>query len=120
MTNWGALLERVRAWWLGATPAAERPAVAVQVEARPPAVPAEYLSLYTYLKDRYASTVVLTFGQMEALLGFSLPEPAVRDRDWWAAAPVRNHSAAWIGARRSATPNLVARIVTFERLADPT
>jgi hypothetical protein len=119
MTNWETLLQPVRAWWRRATPAAARPAAAAQVEPRGPAVPAEYLSLYTYLKDRYASTVVLTFGQMEALLGFSLPEPAGRDRDWWAAAAVRTHSAAWTGARRTATPNLVARTVTFERLADP-
>ena len=31
---------------------------------------------------RYASTVVLTFDQMESLLGFALPEAAHKERAW--------------------------------------
>jgi hypothetical protein len=38
--------------------------------------PAEYLSLYTYLEHR-ASTIVLTFEQRQALLGFALPERCI-------------------------------------------
>jgi hypothetical protein len=86
--------------------------------ARPaPHIPAEYLSLYTYLEHRYASTVVLTFEQMEALLGFALPAPAWTEPEWWtrAAVPTDWHSAAWTGAGRTATPNLAARVVAFER-----
>jgi hypothetical protein len=83
-----------------------------------PCVPSEYLSLYTYLEHRYASVVVLTFEQMEALLGFALPSPAGTERDWWSGATegTNRHSEAWIRARRTATPNLSARTVTFERL----
>jgi hypothetical protein len=83
-----------------------------------PCVPAEYLSLYTYLEHRYASVVVLTFEQMEALLGFALPSPACTQRDWWsgAAGGTNRHSEAWIRARRTAAPNLSARTVTFERI----
>ena len=33
-----------------------------------------YRLLYKYLEDRYATTVVLTFGEIEDLLGFSLPD----------------------------------------------
>ena len=82
-------------------------------------VPAEYLSLYTYLEHRYASTVVLTFAQMEALLGFALPATASTAPEWWmdAAEPSHQYSAAWTEAGRTATPNLVARTVTFERPA---
>ena len=83
-----------------------------------PRVPAEYLSLYRYLENRYASTVVLTFAQMEALLGFSLPASACTEPDWWTAAAVpQRHSTARTGAGRTATPNLLARTVTFERSA---
>ena len=87
------------------------------MEPRLPRVPAEYLSLYTYLERRYASIVVLTFEQMESLLGFALPASACTERDWWtgAAAHTPRHSAAWLGAGRTATPNLTARTVTFER-----
>jgi hypothetical protein len=83
-----------------------------------PRVPAEYLSLYTYLERRYASVVVLTFEQMEALLGFALPVPACTERGWWASGDVSTNrcSEAWIGAGRTATPNLSARTVTFERI----
>jgi hypothetical protein len=82
-------------------------------------VPAEYLSLYTYLKNRYASIVVLTFEQMEALLGFALPSPACTERDWWSGAAGRTnrHSEAWMEAGRTAMPNLPARTVTFERIS---
>src|ERR1700726_4544995 len=43
----------------------------------------EYLSLYTYLENRYANTVVLTFAEIEDLLGFTLPDPARLRQDWW-------------------------------------
>jgi hypothetical protein len=86
-------------------------------EARPP-VPAAYMPLYTYLDRRYAATVVLTFEQIEALLGFAPPSPAFADAEWWTGPCGANdrHTAAWIAARRRATPQLSARIVAFERL----
>lgn len=118
MTDWTTLLEPVRAWWRHATPAAARPTAVFQMEPRPRRVPAEYLSLYTYLEHRYASIVVLTFEQMEALLGFALPASACTERNWWTGSAVHDthhYSAAWTGAGRTATPNLSARNVTFER-----
>jgi hypothetical protein len=82
-------------------------------------IPPEYLSLYTYLERRYASIIVLTFEQVEALLGFALPERALIDRDWWTTGAARragSHSDAWTAARMTATPNLAAQTVMFERL----
>ena len=77
-----------------------------------------YLPLYTYLEHRYAGIVVLTFEQMEALLGCALPARAWTERDWWTSqtSDVDRHSDAWTVARRTATPNLLARTVAFERL----
>jgi hypothetical protein len=116
VTFWTILLEPLQTWWRHATPVAKRPTAVFERE-RAPRVPAEYLSLYTYLEHRYASIVVLTFEQIEALLGFALPAPASTEPDWWTAAavPARWHSAAWTGAGRTATPNLPARTVRFER-----
>lgn len=110
--------ERVVARWRRATAAPERRTCDVPIDRPAPRVPSEYLSLYTYLDHRYATVVVLTFEQMEALLGFALPAPASTDRDWWTGAAVRTdrHSDAWLGAGRTASPNLPARTVTFERL----
>ena len=111
------LLESIWRWWCRPAPVSERPAAVVPIARSLPRVPAEYLSLYTYLEHRYASVVVLTFEQIEALLGSALPAAARTERDWWtgAAAHLQRQSAAWTGAGRTATPNLSARTVTFER-----
>jgi hypothetical protein len=81
-------------------------------------VPREYRGLYTYLERRYASVVVLTFEQIEALLGFALPAPARTERAWWTdIVDPQRQCAAWIEAGRTAVPNLAAEIITFERPA---
>jgi hypothetical protein len=71
------------------------------------------------LQNRYADTVVLTFGQIESLLGFALPDQARLNKQWWTnaavTAPELNHSESWVLARRVATPNLQAGTVAFER-----
>jgi hypothetical protein len=81
----------------------------------------KYRSLYEYLQNRYANTVVLTFGQVEDLLGFSLPDLARTDQEWWTIAEVHTAEArcsdAWTLARRTARPNLMAQTVAFERLS---
>lgn len=86
-------------------------------EARP-SVPAAYMPLYAYLDRRYATTVVLTFEQIEALLGFAPPSPAFADEAWWSGSCGNDdrHTAAWAAARRRAVPQLSARTVAFERL----
>ena len=104
MTTWKNLMS-------GAGPARATP---------PPAkAPAEYHGLHTYLRDRYADVVVLTFGQIEDLLGFALPALARLQREWWADAGADSTPSAqarsWTDASRTAMPNLVARTVTFER-----
>jgi hypothetical protein len=116
VTDW---MMRLGSLWAGRarrTPGSERPRI-FPLERAAPGVPAEYLSLYTYLEHRYASSVVLTFEQMEALLGFPLPATARTEPDWWTGAgvPRLGHAAAWTGAGRIATPNVLARTVTFER-----
>jgi len=81
-------------------------------------VPAAYMPLYAYLDRRYATTVVLTFEQIEALLGFTPPSPAFADAEWWTHSDrtTDRHSTAWTAARRTAAPHLSARTVVFERL----
>lgn len=81
----------------------------------------QYLLLYRYLANRYANTVVLTFAEIEDLLGFALPEQARLHQEWWTDAATNvagpNYSDSWILASRTAVPNLVARTVVFERAA---
>ena len=83
------------------------------------AVPAEYRPLHKYLETRYADAVILTFAQVEDLLGAVLPAAALVDSNWWAGpdpneAPSRQ-ACAWIRAHRVAAVNLAARTVTFDR-----
>jgi len=78
-----------------------------------------YLLLYTYLDTRFADTVVLTFAQIEDVLGFALPAQARLQAAWWTAdadgGAVPHHSQSWTFARRNAVPNLAAQIVSFAR-----
>jgi hypothetical protein len=81
--------------------------------------PSQYVSLFNYLDGRYADRVVLTFGQIEDLLGFSLPDLARLSAHWW-TNPDPNTTGprfadSWLLANRTAQPNLVALTVVFDR-----
>ena len=82
-------------------------------------VSGKYAPLHEYLENRYADSVVLSFGQIEDLLGSALPDTARARPEWWtstdSAAAKSSCSDAWILAGRTATPNLLARTVLFER-----
>ncbi len=78
----------------------------------------EYRPLYKYLRDRFADRVVMTFREIEDIVGFSLPEPARWQREWWGGSAAVDHSAqanSWTLSGRTATVNLVGQIVVFER-----
>ena len=79
-----------------------------------------YQSLYKYLRDRYANRVVLTFAEIEDILGFVLPNPARLQSEWWDAnadpiGPRSPQAASWLLARRTAMVNLAAQSVAFDR-----
>jgi hypothetical protein len=102
--------------WRRASVVSDRISIAAVTEPTP-RIRDGYLPLYAYLEHRYATVVFLTFEQMESLLGFALPEAACLDPDWWTAVAVHGapNGNAWTAARRTATPNLPARTVRFER-----
>jgi hypothetical protein len=111
------LLARASMWWRRSRSAGKRQKAEYPIPPRKARVPGEYLSLHVYLDQRHASTVVLTFEQVEALLGFALPASAHTERNWWVGPALFSdrHADAWTEARRTATPNLSARTVSFER-----
>ena len=111
-------LESFRAWRRRSRPEPDPPRVIPRLERSGPPVPAPYLSLYRYLDHRYASLVVLSFDQIEALLGTSLPAAARVETGWWTAGGgPKSHASAWTGSWRTAVPNLLAKTVAFERQA---
>lgn len=77
----------------------------------------EYQTLYAYLDHQHSSTVVLTFVDLESLLGHPLPPVARRELGWWTDTATRSarQAEAWTTAGRSAQPNFAARTVAFER-----
>ena len=79
----------------------------------------KYLLLYKYLESRYADSIVLTFAEIEDLLGFTLPDQARLHRGWWTDREANvggaSYSDSWILAGRTAAPNLGGRTVTFDR-----
>ena len=76
-----------------------------------------YSPLFEFLNTRFADRVVLTFKEIEDLLGFTLPSAARTEAGWWTTSDsvVDVHAHSWIQARRIASPNLRARTVLFER-----
>jgi hypothetical protein len=111
-------------WWrerFGRAAAGPPAAEAVPLPARNvPDDAGRYQPLYVYLRDRYADRVVLSFADIEALLGFPLPETAWTAREWWAGpdapAGASAQSGAWTRASRSAAVNVAARNAVFDRL----
>lgn len=79
----------------------------------------EYQALHKYLQDRFADRIVLTFSEIEDLVGFRLPDEARRTEGWWVnadpAAPRSAVSDAWTLASRTAKVNMVAQSIAFDR-----
>jgi len=102
-----------------ATPSTLRDALAETPDPPGRAMSGKYVLLYKYLQNRYANRVVLTFAEIEDLLGFTLPGQARLHREWWTDAETdvagSPHSDSWILARRTAVPNMLAHTVAFER-----
>jgi hypothetical protein len=111
----------VRSWWTrgGGSKRASRGASPFDDGPGPDAEVGEYQLLYKYLHDRYANRVVLTFGEIEDLLGFALPGAARFQREWWGGVdPLANRSPqadSWTFASRTATVNMSAEVVVFDR-----
>jgi hypothetical protein len=106
--------------WKRGSPAPDRPKTFGDMSTLPGgAMSGPYLLLYTYLDRRYADTLVLTFAQIEDILGFALPDAARLRREWWTHTAIdaggSSYSDAWILAKRTAVPNLPARTVMFAR-----
>jgi hypothetical protein len=81
----------------------------------------EYHLLHKYLRERFADSVVLTFSEIEDLVGFPLPDAARLELEWWGSADGTAARSAqeksWTLAGRNAVPNLSSQRVVFDRQA---
>lgn len=60
-----------------------------------------------------AEDAVLSFGEVEALIGRPLPAQARSKPEWWESMPRQPQSRAWLRADRRAIADLSAETVTF-------
>jgi hypothetical protein len=79
----------------------------------------KYELLHAYLRDRFADRIVLTFNEIEALIGSPLPDAARRESAWWSTAGASDDSSeqseAWTLANRRAEVSVAAQRVVFDR-----
>jgi hypothetical protein len=72
-----------------------------------------YKELTAYLKSQNQPTVVLSFSQIERIVGI-LPKSATEHRAWWSNSTASQHHARyWVDAHRNATPDFNAGLVRF-------
>jgi len=107
-------------WTKKPPPAARRAEPSIHVVSRErPVMSGKFTPLFKYLDGRYADRVVLTFGQIEDLLGFSLPDMARLSDAWWTIPDPNGErprfADSWLLANRSARPNLLSLTVIFDR-----
>src|SRR6478752_5027066 len=100
-------------WWAGGLPVSASHADAmVRVVARTRIYKGDYLALHVYLRDRFADRVVLSFSQIEDLLGFALPAAARHESAWWDDphddAASASQADTWRLASRTAVANMPA------------
>jgi hypothetical protein len=74
-----------------------------------------YTPLQSYLADRNESSVVMTYPQIEALIGRKLPPTAYGEhrRQWWANTETHSQALAWLRANRKTKLDAVLDRVTF-------
>ena len=79
----------------------------------------KYRKLTEHLERAPEATETMTFGQIEEVLGFGLPESARSYQAWWANQP-RGQSLAWISAGfRTSNLSIDEQRLTFLREDQP-
>lgn len=76
-----------------------------------------YAPLQSYLSNRPDASIVMTYQEIEALLGRKLPPTAYGDhkRQWWANTETHSQALAWLRADRKARLDVSRERVTFVR-----
>jgi hypothetical protein len=79
-----------------------------------------YQPLQSYLTERADASVMMTYAEIERLLGRRLPNTAYGDnkRQWWANTETHSQALAWLRANRKAKLDVHREEVTFIRQDD--
>lgn len=78
----------------------------------------KYEALPQFLSSRRGSQIRIDFSEIEAILGFSLPQSAYRYEAWWSNNETgHSHARSWLQAGwRTEGVDLANRKVTFARV----
>lgn len=82
----------------------------------------KYAPLFRFLMERQENRMEFTFREIEAILGFTLPESARLYRPWWANQGKAGHSQcmAWsVAGWRTTAVDLEKEVLCFERDGHP-
>lgn len=79
-----------------------------------------YAPLESYLAHKSEASIVMTYAEIEALLGRKLPPTAYGDhrRQWWANTETHSQALAWLRAKRRTKLDSTVDRVTFVRAQD--
>jgi hypothetical protein len=75
----------------------------------------KYDPLYDFLKKSDAKKVILTFDDIEKIIGTNLPKSAKKHAAWWDGSERHSQSTAWIDAGFKVKADRVNEIAVFER-----
>ncbi len=81
----------------------------------------KYEPLKGYLKFRaaFTNTVMLSFAQIDGIIGDNLPISAYRSESWWENSPEKEHAKAWLEAGwKTGEVNLKEGYVIFQKVKD--
>ena len=81
-------------------------------------ISAKYRPLAEYLYEKWDKRIVLTYGEIEKLLGFSLPASANKfPQSYWANTKTHSYATSWLCVGYKAKVDADNKTVAFERIA---
>lgn len=73
----------------------------------------KYNPLHQFLKLNNSIRIMITFSEVEAILGFTLPKSAYKYAAWWDGASQHTQAYSWTEAGYKANPRLNEKQVEF-------
>ncbi|MFP7442927.1 hypothetical protein SFC50_04410 [Bacillus infantis] len=73
----------------------------------------KYDPLHQFLRINNSTRIILTFSEIETVLGFTLPMSAYKYAAWWDGASQHTQAYSWTEAGYKANPRLNEKKVEF-------
>jgi hypothetical protein len=77
----------------------------------------KYEPLYLFLVNHNEDSIILSFGEIERILGFNLPESAYKHSAWWSNDPSHSQAKAWLQANWKTDGLNLGELVKFIKIS---